>query len=39
VLSLTANLILDIQACTPQQESPITKADAVADKIVSKLPR
>jgi hypothetical protein len=39
VLSIAANLILDIQACTPQQQSPITKADAVADKIVSKLPR
>lgn len=39
VLTIAANLILDIQACTPQQQSPITKADAVADKIVSKLPR
>jgi hypothetical protein len=39
VLSLAANLILDIQACTPQQPSPITKAGAVADKIEAKLPR
>jgi len=39
VLSIAANLILDIQACTPQQQSPITKADAVADTIVPKLRR
>jgi len=38
-LSVTANLILDIQACKPQQESPITQAADVADKIESKLPR
>jgi hypothetical protein len=38
-LSLVANLILDIQACKPQQESPITQAVDVADKIESKLPR
>jgi hypothetical protein len=37
VLSIAANLILDIQACTPQQQTPITKAGAVADKIESKL--
>jgi hypothetical protein len=35
----SARMILDIQACTPQRQSPITKADAVADKIVAKLPR
>jgi hypothetical protein len=39
VLSLTANLILDIQACTPQQQAPITKAGDIADKIEAKLPR
>jgi hypothetical protein len=38
-LSLVANLILDIQACTPQQQSPVRDAVAVADKIASKLPR
>jgi hypothetical protein len=39
VLSLVANLILDIQACKPQQQSAITSAAEVADKIASKLPR
>lgn len=39
VLSTAANLILDIQACKPQQQSAITQAAAVADKIESKLPR
>jgi PknH-like extracellular domain len=38
-LSVTANLILDIQACKPQQQSAITSAAEVADKIASKLPR
>jgi hypothetical protein len=38
VLSLAANLILDIQACAPQQPSPITVGTAVADKIEAKLP-
>ena len=38
VLSLVANLILDIQACKPQQQSAITAAADVADKIESKLP-
>jgi hypothetical protein len=37
VLSVVANLILDIQACKPQQQSPITAAAAVADKIESKV--
>jgi hypothetical protein len=39
VLSIAANLILDIQTCTPQQQTSITNAGAVADKIESKLPR
>jgi hypothetical protein len=38
-LSLVANLILDIQACKPQQQTAITQAVDVADKIESKLPR
>jgi len=39
VLSMSANLILDIQACKPQQQAAVTQAAAVADKIESKLPR
>ena len=39
VLALVANLILDIQACQPQQQSTITAAADVADKIEAKLPR
>jgi PknH-like extracellular domain len=39
VLSMAANLILDIQACKPQQQSAVTQAAAIADKIESKLPR
>jgi len=38
-LSMAANLILDIQACKPQQQAPVTQAADIADKIVSKLPR
>jgi hypothetical protein len=39
VLSMAANLILDIQACKPQQQPAVTQAGAIADKIESKLPR
>jgi hypothetical protein len=39
VLSIAANLILDIQACKPQQQSAVNQAATVADKIESKLPR
>lgn len=39
VLSLAANLILDIQTCTTRQQSAATQAAAVADKIEAKLPR
>ena len=39
VLTIAANLIIDIQACKPQQQSAVTQAAAVADKIESKLPR
>jgi hypothetical protein len=37
-LSVTANLILDIQACKPQQQTPVTQAADIADKIEAKLP-
>jgi hypothetical protein len=37
-LALTANLILDIQACKPQQQAAVTEAVDIADKIESKLP-
>ena len=37
-LALTANLILDIQACKPQQQAAVTQAVDIADKIESKLP-
>jgi hypothetical protein len=36
-LALVVNLILDIQACKPQQASAVTQAVDVADKIKSKL--
>ncbi|MFL6082851.1 MAG: sensor domain-containing protein [Mycobacterium sp.] len=39
VLSMAANVILDIQACKPRQTDAITQATDVADKIESKLPR
>lgn len=39
VLSMAANVILDIQACKPRQPDAITQAADVADKIESKLPR
>ena len=38
-LALAANVILDIQACKPQQQAPVTQAADIADKIESKLPR
>jgi hypothetical protein len=38
-LTLVANLILDVQACRPQQQSPVSDAVAVAAKITSKLPQ
>jgi hypothetical protein len=38
-LALVVNLILDIQACRPQQASAVTQAVDIADKIESKLPR
>jgi hypothetical protein len=39
VLSMAANVILDIQACKPQQQPAVTQAATIADKIESKLPR
>ena len=39
VLSVVANLILDIQACKPQQQSEVTQADDIVDKIESSLAR
>ena len=39
VLSRVVNLIFGIQACAPQQQSAITAAAGIADKIESKLPR
>lgn len=38
VLATVANLILDIQACRPQQSTAVTQAAAIADQITSKLP-
>jgi hypothetical protein len=39
VLQLFANLIIDVQACKPQQQAAVTAAADIADKIVSKLPK
>jgi len=39
VLSIAANLILDIQVCKPKQRPAVNQAAVVADKIESKLPR
>lgn len=38
-LALAANVILDIQACKPVQQEPISAAVDIADKIESKMPR
>jgi PknH-like protein len=38
VLSVAANVIVDIQACKPQQSSAVTQAATIADRIVSNLP-
>jgi hypothetical protein len=37
-LAVVVNLILDIQACKPQQQTAVTQAADIADKIESKLP-
>lgn len=38
-LAVAANVILDIQACKPVQQEPISAAVDIADKIESKMPR
>lgn len=38
-LALAANVILDIQACKPLQQQPVTAAADIAAKIESKMPR
>jgi hypothetical protein len=39
VLSIAANVVVDVQACKPLQQSPVTAAAAIADQIESALPR
>jgi serine/threonine-protein kinase len=36
---LAANVILDIQACRPQQPAVVTQAGDIADRIEARLPR
>jgi hypothetical protein len=38
-LALAANVILDIQACRPQQPTAVTQAGEIADMIEARLPR
>ncbi len=38
-LALATNVILDIQACRPQQPTAVTQAGEIADRIEAKLPR
>ncbi len=38
-LAVAANVILDIQACRPQQQSAVTQAGDIAELIEAKLPR
>lgn len=38
VLAVSANVIIDAQACRPQQPAPINSAVDVADAIESKMP-
>jgi hypothetical protein len=38
-LAVAANVILDVQACRPQQSADVTQAGAIAERIVTKLPR
>ncbi|CAN5609410.1 sensor domain-containing protein [soil metagenome] len=39
VLSVAVNVIVDVQACTRPQQSPVTQAAAIADRIESAIPR
>jgi hypothetical protein len=32
-------VILDVQACRPQQSADVTQAGAIAERIATKLPR
>ena len=38
VLAVAANLIVDVQACMPQQSVAVTQAATITDRIVSNLP-
>ena len=38
-LAVAANVILDVQACKPQQPADVTQAGEIADRIVTRLPR
>ncbi len=38
-LAVAANVILDIQACRPQQPTAVTQAGDIADRIEARLPR
>lgn len=38
-LTVAANVILDIQACKPQQPNSVTQAGEIAERIAAKLPR
>ena len=38
VLAVAANLIVDVQACMPQQSVAVTQASTITDRIVSNLP-
>ena len=38
-LAVAVNVILDIQACKPQQSENLTQAGEIADRIVTNLPR
>ncbi len=38
VLAVAANLILDVQACMPQQSVAVTQAATITDRIVANLP-
>lgn len=39
VLTTSANLIIDVQACKPHRHAGVTQAAAIADKIEASLPR
>jgi serine/threonine-protein kinase len=38
-LAVAANVILDVQACKPQQRNAVTQAGEITDRIEAKLPR